>query len=396
MAKFYFDESVADKVSSGLRDTENNIQSIRRNLNQAITQLEMCDGFNIVSSMNAVDSEMKIMDGISGKADKGVLVMRAAFATVQKYEKLADGVKYSNYVEQYVAENILPNGKFNNVFSEYYGMTSDYIDRYCYNFLTVVASIKEAFEKTFTDGSYENYLIKNTIKDIISSSSGDIQFSNPLSDITEGKKNVDNFIGILDKNYKKGPFSEGKLSELIDKVNYSEEIFNILAKDYNKDMEYLNAIERSLIASGYDNKMVDAAMTSVRADYSNKFVEVATSMLHKGEEEFLKIVAKGNPISSAVMKSLEIMELADVTANEKMQFSVITNYEHDIQNAYESLGRKIHSGEYTEQDVADFEIMFKINKNMNIKKYTLASEFVIGQDYLDCQQALQYYENLEM
>lgn len=77
-------------------------------------------------------------------------------------------------------------------------------------------------------------------------------------------------------------------------------------------------------------------------------------------------------------------------------FVAMQTYSANVSASLEKLGNKITSGDYTQQDLADFKNMFELAKSMRVKMYESALDFTAGEEKAICEEALNYYNNLTM
>ena len=137
-------------------------------------------------------------------------------------------------------------------------------------------------------------------------------------------------------------------------------------------------------------------MNDLRSEYDNKYLAACKKVLGDSMEKLISGALETNIIGATVIKTLDILELVDDKSNDKMEYAAIKTYEKDAMSAYASLGEKINSGNYTEQDLADFYNMFELCRNMEINKYEAALKFVDSEDYNICQEAIKYYSDLTL
>lgn len=390
MSRFHFDEGVADTVVASLGNVYQNMNDCINALNNI--SFELCDyeGFNIDYAIESIDDEKNIKFRVcTSTIETGINILNLVSERVGFYGQIANSQE-SIKIVNYVNENKQYNRK-NNVFTKYNGETSHFTEKYCYNFGTVISQMKTSFEQTIKEGSYEKYLIKKSIKDLIAATAEDYSFSMPMNEFMEGKDDIETLMSAFNDKYKSNPF--GKLYK---EAKYDANIVVTLMNDYNDNMEYLNSLERSLAASGYDSKILNVVMNGIRNDFNNKYLAVAEDVLTYGFEKLVKDGIKTTTIGKAVLTTLDIMEMADQKGGNKMDYSAILNYEKDAFSAYKNLAEKIHNGNYSKQDLADYNNMFELCRNMEINKYKAAMDFVDNDDYKICQEAIKYYTNLTL
>lgn len=389
MSKFHFDENIAAKLSKDFDAVLQNIANGQWGLSIVKNSLWNCQGFDIENILKTLDAEMEAISGCISGLKESKTILSEVCGIVQSYSALE--MSFEDKILAYVdSRTTTLNNKFHSEMSKYQGMTSEYVNKYCNGF-TVVASIKDAFLATFTDGGYDKKLLKQTIKDIINSTSNDFEISNPLS---KPVKVADGFYSLL--NLTEGTNNEFILSKANGKINIAVDTVNVLANDYANNLEYLNSIERTLLGSGFDDKDVRSVMADIRADYDNKYVAAAKDFLiNVGTDKAEDLIGK-TTIGRTVLGVLDVATLSDIDSDSKMAFAVISTYENEMIRSYEALGNKIASGNYTQQDLLDFQNAFSVCRQLEIQMYTYASDFTTGQDYIDCQKALKYYTNLSM
>lgn len=390
MSRFHFDESAADTIAASLSGVIQNIRDCVEPLNSISLQLCDYDGFNIGYAIESINEEKNVKFRVCiNTLESGYNVLNYVKERVSFYSQLA--VSQSNIdILKYIEKNS-HNGKLNNIFDEYNSETAHFTDKYCYNFGTVVSQIKTSFVETFKNGSYEKYLIKKTIRDLIATTAGDYKFSNPAKDFMKFAGNKDLLFSAFDKEYPKSGFLK-----YAKEADYDVKIIASLMNDYSDNMEYLNSLERSLLASGFDSKTLISVMNDLRSEYDNKYLAACKKVLEDNMEKLISGALETNIIGATVIKTLDILELVDDKSNDKMEYAAIKTYERDAMSAYASLGEKINSGNYTEQDLADFYNMFELCRNMEINKYEAALKFVDSEDYNICQEAIKYYSDLTL
>lgn len=411
MAKFYFDESVADKVSSGLKDTENNIQSIRKNLNQAITQLEMCDGFNIVSSMNAVDSEMRIMEGISGKVDKGRLVMRAALVTVQKYEKLASehlyyimnadnlGNEFKSY-QKPITEWAIYNDNF---YTELAWFVTDWADMF---------ENPLGYEREYTKEAFENVLEKM----IEQKENEYLKWINEeLGTFTKGisiSKNTAQYIYSTvagDDAPEFIPDFFNKIGFVGDVNKLAPDVLKAAFTDYSEAYCYIEVLQ-NLKATYEGDEMMSSIINELYIKYSNKanhitgvFIDFfADNAVSEISSEVLKSLLGGE--AAVVLTGFEIATDAaaeytgckDFADNYKNVSGLTTVYGYSV-NAYGEVANKIKSGAATEADYQAYEYLFDLNRNILIEQYTSMIEMETSTEKIEnYKQMLEELQEMKL
>jgi len=390
MSRFHFDESAADTVAVSLGGIMQNIGDCVEPLNRI--SLELCDyeGFNIGYAIESINEEKNTKFRICiNTLERGYSVLNYVKERVSFYGQLAASQRNIDTLK-YI-ENNSRNGKLSNIFREYNSATAHFTDKYCYNFGTVVSQIKTSFVETFKNGSYEKYLIKKTIRDLIATTSGDYKFSNPAKDFMKFAGNKDLLFSAFDEKYPKSGFLK-----YAKEADYDIKIIALLMNDYSDNMEYLNSLERSLLASGFDSKILTSVMNDLRSEYDDKYLAACKKVLGDSIEKLVSGALENNPIGATVITTLDILELVDDKSTDKMDYVAIKTYESDAMLAYASLGEKINSGNYTEQDLADFRNMFELCRNMEISKYEAALKFVDSEDYKICQEAIKYYSDLTL
>ncbi len=404
MAKFYFDESVADKVSSGLKDTENNIQSIRKNLNKAITQLEMCDGFDIVSSMNAVESEMRIMERISEKADKGRLVMRAASATVQKYENLAGAVYEHTY---YIAnrENL------GNEFQNYTRPVTDWAIKNDNFYTGLSLGVSDwgdmltnplGYERKYTKEAFEGVLEKM----IEYKQNEYLKWLNEeLDTFIDGIGTAEDMSKYIYSTVSKG--APNFIPDFFEKIGYVGDI-NKLAPDvlkaafidYSEAYCYLEALQ--YVKSTYEgDEMMSSIVNELYYKYSNKanhitgtFIDffadkgigkISSSVFESLLGTGFKVVKTGYEIATDA--AAEYTGCKDFADNYKTVAGLVTAYGYTI-NAYKEVAERIKSGVATEEDYKAYEYLFELNRNIKIEQYTSMIEMETSAEKIESYKQL--------
>ncbi|MCX4374922.1 MAG: hypothetical protein OSJ61_01995 [Lachnospiraceae bacterium] len=334
MSRFHFDESTADTVTSSFCGIIQNIRDCVNALNNI--SMELCDyeGFNIGYAIESINDEKNVKFRFCiNSLERGYNVLNYVKERVSFYGQLAASQRNIDTLK-YI-ENNSRNGKLSNIFREYNSATAHFTDKYCYNFGTVVSQIKTSFVETFKNGSYEKYLIKKTIRDLIATTSGDYKFSNPAKDFMKFAGNKDLLFSAFDEKYPKSGFLK-----YAKEADYDVKIIALLMNDYSDNMEYLNSLERSLLASGFDSKVLTSVMNDLRSEYDDKYLAACKKVSGDSIEKLVSVALENNPIGATVITTLDILELVDDKSTDKMDYVAIKTYESDAMLAYASLGKK--------------------------------------------------------
>jgi len=193
------------------------------------------------------------------------------------------------------------------------------------------------------------------------------------------------------------------LVKYLKEAKFDIKIIAILASDYSINLEYLASLERTLQSTGMDTEVLNKVMSAMRNDYQNKYLDAVKQMsvqaIKSLSEEALKAYVPGGELVMSIKKYSDIyMNINDggKTMDSQKTFVAMQTYSANVSASLEKLGNKIASGDYTQQELADFKNMFELAKSMRVKMYESALEFTAGEEKATCEEALNYYKNLTM
>ena len=406
MSRFHFDKNAITEASSKLGKTCSDLSFEYIKFDPLILIVEQCDGFFVEHAAEVLRAEKQMLLRFIDSVKNGQTALNEITAKVELYSKMADSEELRHIVDYANAQD--PN-KLSNMFYIFNAEASFIPEKYFTGWSAwgiAISQIKAALYATVQGSSYEKELLKRNIANVIATTSenwtlkkiltgGSEEFGNIVGDsekLLDYDKKLDGIFKMMNEKYEGNPFMKyyGKFKE---NVKVGEMIFN----DYAVNMEYLDSLERVIKDSGFDKEIVDSVMDELRWDYNNKYAlalkDLAVDGLTKSTEEFLM----KNPIGAAVITTLNIMEFVDMESNSKMDYAIIKSYENDMFFSYEKLEKTIKSGNYTEQDLMDYENMFNFIKTMETQKFNSALDFVKGENDKEiCERAVDYYSNLTM
>lgn len=406
MSRFHFDKNAITEASSKLDKICMDLSFEYIKFDPLILIVEQCDGFFVEQAAEVLRSAKQMLLGFIDSVKKGKTALNEITAKVEFYSEMVDSEELRHIVDYANAQD--PN-KLSNMFYDINAEASFIPKKYFTGWSAwgiAISQIKAALYATVQGSSYEKELLKRNIANVIATTSenltlkkiltgGSEEYGDIVGDsekLLDYDKKLDGIFKMMNEKYKGNPFMKyyGKFKE---NVKVGEMIFN----DYAVNMEYLDSLERVIKDSGFDKEIVDSVMDELRWDYNNKYAlalkDLAVDGLTKSTEEFLM----KNPIGAAVITTLNIMEFMDMESNSKMDYAIIKSYENDTFFSYEKLEKTIKSGNYTEQDLMDYENMFNFIKTMETQKFNSALDFVKGEnDKGICERAVDYYSNLTM
>lgn len=406
MSRFYFDKNAITGASSKLGKTCSALSFEYFKFDFLISNVEHCEGFEVEQAAEVLRAEKQMLFSFIDSVKRGQTALNEITAKVELYSKMADSEKLRNIVDYANAQD--PN-KLPNMFYIFNVEASFIPEKYFTGWSAwgvIFSQIKTALLDTIKGGSYEKELLERnlakiigkasengTLKDFLSGDSEEmgelLSFSEKYLDYT---KDVDGFFKKFCEEYKGNPITNvyGSIKNDVKLVEY-------LVNDYSKNMEYLNSLERTLEASGYDKGIVDVVMNEIKQDYNNKYFAAISNFTTDTFMSFSEGALEATPIGRGVLLTLDIMEFIDIESDSKMDYAIIRAYENDMFFSYEKLEKTIKSGNYTEQDLMDYENMFNFIKTMETQKFNSALDFVKGEsDKEICERAVDYYSNLTM
>lgn len=389
MGRFHFESANAETVSAELIRLRNVVAVSNKNIREVKNCLTASKGFGIEEVREQIERQFAAGAVICDRLDSGCVVINDIKAIIEKYDTLVFSTVFIDEIA-YIKNNTSSNGSFDNVFRQYFCDTSEIMNKYI-NGATVISQIKAAFMETIKNSSYEKYLIKKSIKNIINTTSNDIVIKKPLKKYMDQRGDIETILSLFNDDYPKNP-----IGKAYKELKFDIDILNTLINDYTNNMEYLNSLESALSQSGFDKGVLHVVMDEIRDDYNNKYAAALNDTFKYGLQTIATEAFKLNPIGKTVLTVLDITELADNTGDSKMDYAAIITYEQEALNSYGQLANKINSGNYTEQELVDFNNMFEICRNIEIIKYETASDFVLGDDYKNSQEAINFYKNLKM
>ena len=324
MSKFHFDETVMDVTASELGTVKDSIDNgVSIILNTGLT-IGLQKGFSVEGIFSDLSAEKDKLKYCGERLEEGRNVVTEIKNKISTCNALASSLEKRailNYVE-------LCNGRPSDVFRKY-NYENDFAEKYLSGFDAFkisVSQIKTAALDTIKHGSYERELLCQNIASIIGMSVNDISISIPLSDLDkeylELRKDIDGIVENFNSKYKSNP-----LCKYYSQLKKDVKLLNYLINDYTDNMEYLESLERTLSASGYESDMVRVVINDIKNDYNNKYEVALGDMISTGVESLATTAIKQSPVGKAVFMTLDIMEFADRKSDEKMDYAAITAYE---------------------------------------------------------------------
>lgn len=399
MSRFHFDEGAAETVMSYFGGIMQNIRDCANALNNISMELNDYEGFNIRYAIESINEEKNVKFRVCiNTLETGYNVLRSIQERVAFYSQLADSSQTA-IVLDYVQNNTAPNGTYINPFYKY--SSADITEKYFSdgNGWFIWSQTWDAFWNGIFNNGYERAIVYETLRSVI--------------DGMNEANSIPDYIGkILDKyelnQYGSAASLTKELSEMEGFSNimkYAAEarfdlnMIKLLASDYSINLQYLNSIENALKQTGMDNKILNDVMTSLEFDYEHKYIDALKQTVKKGTISLAEECFKTLPGGKAVLDVKDYVNnfVDGGKANDsRKNFIAITTYSNNMANACEKLGDKIASGNYTQQDIIDFENLFNVTKNLKIKQYTSALDFVSEDDVQYCNEAINYYQNLSI
>lgn len=406
MSRFHFDKNAITEASSKLDKICMDLSFEYIKFDPLILIVEQCDGFFVEQAAEVLRSERQMLLGFIDSVKKGQTALNEITAKVEFYSDMVDSEKLRHIVDYANAQD--PD-KLSKMFYIFNAETSFIPEKYfkgVKSFGIAFSQIKTVVLDSIKGGSYEKELLERNLAKIIGSVSENGTFKDFLSGDSEEMgeflsfsekyldytKDVDGFFKKFCEKYKGNP-----LIKVYGNIKNDVKLVEYLVNDYSKNMEYLNSLERTLEASGYNKGIVDVVMNEIKQDYNNKYFAAISNFATDTFMSFSEGALEATPIGSGVLLTLDIMEFIDVESDSKMDYAIINSYENDMFFSYEKLEKTIQSGNYTEQDLMDYENMFNFIKTMETQKFNSALDFVKGEsDKEICERAIDYYSNLTM
>lgn len=397
MSKFHFDENAVTNVHTELKEALVRMVAYSARFTEASNMLYDYMDFGIFRAIELSKQEQKELKLCIEKIESGVNTLNLINEKVIAFSDSAEKIIKTN-VKKYIDDNTYPNGTYINPFYKYTAgdITEKYFSKDNLGF--ILSQIKDGFwDKIFNDG-YEKAIVYDTLRSVI--------------DNLNENNNIPNYIGNIIDKYKYNELSsaaniikelsgyEGfkNLMSYVGEAKFDLDIIKLLASDYSVNLEYLNSVESVLKETGMDNDVLNDVMNSLRYDYEHKYIDAIKKTLKNVSitafETGLSTLEPGKAVLDIKKFSAEA---GGGKANDsKKNFLAITTYSNNLSNALEKLGDKIASGNYTQQDLTDFENLFNITKNLKIKQYSSALNFVNSDDANYCNEAIAYYQNLSI
>lgn len=398
MSRFHFDESAANSLENELKGMVMRMAGISILLQNAELLLIGSDGFNIDYVTECINEEKKRLNLCGEEIQNGVNVLNSVRERVNFYTQFANSSQTVN-VLNYVRNNTAPNGTYINPFYEY---SSDRIAEKYFggdNGWFVWSQTWDAFWDTIFNNGYERAIVYETLRSVIDGMNETNSIPDYIGKILD--KYELNQYGSVASLTKELSGIEGfsNIMKYAGEARFDLNMIKLLASDYSINLQYLDSIENTLKETGMDNKVLNDVMTSLRFDYENKYIDALKQTVKKGTITLAEELFKTSKVGKAVLDVRDyVNNFSDGgKANDsRKNFIAITTYSNNMANACEKLGDKIASGSYTQQDIIDFENLFNVTKNLKIKQYTAALDFVDGDDIHYCSEAIDYYQNLSI
>lgn len=406
MSRFHFDENVMENAAASLKAVNQELGGCLVELMLIKTVVQKEKGYNINEICNKLGNENDKLKYCCERTVEGAEEINQIKSIVAQYDNKTIYVR--SEVVQYVEAHSI-NNRYQDPFFKYTTANSDIVEKYIssniWNF--VRSQTYDAFWATLTRGGYEQSIVYESLRSVIDSLNPDNSIQNQLAgilnkyDLNEIESNVNLAKEKVDELINVDGLSD--LVKYLKEAKFDIKIIAILASDYSINLEYLASLERTLQSTGMDTEVLNKVMSAMRNDYQNKYLDAVKQMsvqaIKSLSEEALKAYVPGGELVMSIKKYSDIyMNINDggKTMDSQKTFVAMQTYSANVSASLEKLGNKIASGDYTQQELADFKNMFELAKSMRVKMYESALEFTAGEEKATCEEALNYYKNLTM
>lgn len=401
MGRFHFDENVIGGVVSSMESITQNISDAVAPMKDAVIGLRNHKGFDIDFAKNMLDEEVNNMPIVLEKLRSGygaLCYIKERTALYSETSRFQD-----NRVVKYVNNSTNKLGRFNTPFFQYDdgGITEKYFCKNNDRF--IISQIWDAFTDTIFHGGYEKKIIYDTLRSMIDGQVIENSIPNHLTDIFN-KYLVDyaDGVGGLLKDLE-GVAGLSDVMKYVKEAKFSLQMVKNIASDYTVNLQLLDSLESSLRSTGLSSDVLNDVMSSLRSDYEHKYIYTLKQMVEKAGTTFVEALVTTNPVGAAVIGIKDYIDnsykatCVSVTTDSQKDFLSITTYANNVAIAWENLGQNIANGNYTQQDLTDFENMFYMARQLQINKYEAALGFVENVDEkAHCQEAIAYYQSLSI
>ena len=406
MSRFHFDDNIMENAAASLKAVNQVLGGCLMELILKKTDVQREKGYNINEICNKLGNENDKLKYCCERIVEGAEVINQIKSIAAQYDNKA--MYAGAEVVQYVEANSI-NNRYQDPFFKYTTANSDIVEKYIssniWNF--VRSQTYDAFWATLTRGGYEQSIVYESLRSVIDSLNPDNSIQNQLAgilnkyDLNEIESNVNLAKEKVDELINVDGLSD--LVKYLKEAKFDIKIIAILASDYSINLEYLASLERTLQSTGMDTEVLNKVMSAMRNDYQNKYLDAVKQMsvqaIKSLSEEALKAYVPGGELVMSIKKYSDIyMNINDggKTMDSQKTFVAMQTYSANVSASLEKLGNKITSGDYTQQDLADFKNMFELAKSMRVKMYESALDFTAGEEKAICEEALNYYNNLTM
>lgn len=398
MSKFHFDESAINSAETELKGMVMRMAGTIIALQNAELLLIGSEGFDIGYVTECINDEKKRLNLCGEEIQNGINVLNTVKERVNFYTQFAASSQNVN-VLNYIHNNTAPNGTYINPFYEY--SSAPITERYFGgdNGLFVWSQAWDAFWDSIFNNGYERAIVYETLRSVIDGMNETNEIPDYIGKILN-KYELNQYSAAADLTKElSGIKGFSNIMKYAREARFDLNMVKLLASDYSINLQYLDSIENALKATGMDNKVLNDVMTSLRFDYEHKYIDALKQTVKKGTislaEEGFKTLPGGKAILD-VTNYVNNLSDGGKANDSRKNFIAITTYSNNMANACEKLGDKIASGNYTQQDITDFENLFNATKNLKIKQYTAALDFAEGDDINYCNEAIDYYQSLSI
>lgn len=165
----------------------------------------------------------------------------------------------------------------------------------------------------------------------------------------------------------------GAYSNAVEAYDMTTQVLTKLFTDYTEELKYLKAIKTALIDGGYDNKTVNDIVDSMIWGYTNQFNDTVKYIADEGADLAInkgldKVLPLLDVFISAKDISSELIGLK-VTTDNVANIYATQQYSYALVDKYNWYRTKINSGVYTQEDIQQCQLYFRMAKAAKLEEY---------------------------
>lgn len=237
----------------------------------------------------------------------------------------------------------------------------------------------DTFKSIFTGEGYEYNKTKKVIGEIIRKACGNESMAEKMTYVNYIKSGV----GILNDFSKNSDTLDPKYKAILEGWNVgfkqgkyfikgaevAPEVIEYLLTDYTKNVEYLESLERTFISSGLNEREVCKIIGELKVTYSDKLIGSVNSVVNEGfeligDKALDKVFDAAGGVGLAFVATDFVMDVTGQSSYYETQIEIETSVSvvSELKTSLYLMEKKIMSGDYTAQDLIDYQNTLEITK----------------------------------